>query len=125
MVSSPSAAEERALDGRYTRGDYFENPHRHGEDAEFKASRFLSLLHRNLTASQTRIESYVDVGCGSGDVVRLVSKGMRNQGFDVRQAGDDIDLQAHRHDLRSGFLSTLGAAAPRAMEKKCATHEWR
>ena len=39
-------------------------------------------------------------------------------GFDVRQAGDDIGLQAHGHDLRDIPL-ILGPAVPRAMEKKC------
>jgi hypothetical protein len=45
-------------------------------------------------------------------------------GFDARQAGDNVGLQAHGQDLRNCFFLILGQAAPRAMEKKCATHEW-
>ncbi len=39
-------------------------------------------------------------------------------GFDVRQAGDDVRLQAHGQDLRN-VPPMLAIAPPRAMEKKC------
>jgi SAM-dependent methyltransferase len=104
MRLASTAADGQALDGVYTRGDYFDNPQRHGEDAEFKASQFLTLLGRTVAASGSRLDSYVDVGCGSGDVVRLVAKGLRDAGFAVRvSTGYDISPHVERLVAQDGL----------------------
>jgi SAM-dependent methyltransferase len=75
----------------YSSGEYFQDASRHSGDALFKASEFLALLRRNPEATERRLSSYVDVGCGSGHVVRHVAQGLRESGFDlVRVMGYDV-----------------------------------
>jgi hypothetical protein len=60
----------------YESGEYFSDPRRHSADAAFKAKRFLPVLRRALRTCRTPIESYADVGTGSGDAARIVAKGL-------------------------------------------------
>lgn len=85
-VSNPPQA-----DPLYVSGEYFSDPTRHADDSVFKAATFLALLKRTIDPAQVRVESYVDVGSGSGDAARLVATGMREAGYPlVRARGYDV-----------------------------------
>jgi hypothetical protein len=88
-MTQPSRA--MPADPVYASGEYFSDPARHSGDARFKASTFVALLQRNFSAAQTAVDSYADVGSGSGDAVRLVTTGLRAAGFAVTRAvGYDV-----------------------------------
>lgn len=77
----------------YTSGAYFTDPSRHSEDAEFKANEFLTLFlfQHGWDHLSVRLGSYVDVGCGSGDVVKHVASGLRKAGCQLTSVkGYDI-----------------------------------
>jgi SAM-dependent methyltransferase len=78
----------------YSSGDYFADPTRHGEDAVFKATCCLDLLGRVASEERIRFESYIDVGCGSGDAVQLVASGLRGAGH-MLQSVKGYDVSPH------------------------------
>lgn len=65
----------------YTSGAYFDDPHKHAEDAEFKVRCFLEIFLPLAKQYDWKIDSYVDVGCGSGDVAKLLLKSLRDAGY--------------------------------------------
>lgn len=85
-------------DAIYTSGTYFSDPTRHAGDAMFKASTFVALLRRTLSPADLRLESYVDVGAGSGDAARLVAAGLREAGYALVSARG-YDVSPHVADL--------------------------
>jgi len=88
---TPPTSRLSEADPLYAGGHYFSDPTRHAGDAQFKASTFVTLLQRTLPPSQTVVDSYVDVGSGSGDAARLVTAGLRAAGFTVSRAyGYDV-----------------------------------
>jgi SAM-dependent methyltransferase len=83
------------VDRPYAAGWYFRDPRRHSEDAKFKADSFLRLFLKVAHPADTRVHSYVDVGCGSGDVIKMVASGLRNAGFELaRVKGYDVSPHA-------------------------------
>ncbi|QQS47108.1 MAG: class I SAM-dependent methyltransferase [Acidobacteriota bacterium] len=75
----------------YTGGDYFTDPTRHSEDSAFKVAAFLDLFERVISESRPRVESYADIGCGSGDSVAGIAKGLRSLGFNLKRVrGYDV-----------------------------------
>ncbi|MBK6646464.1 MAG: methyltransferase domain-containing protein [Anaerolineales bacterium] len=70
------------IDPSYSEGDYFADPQRHSEDARFKADNFLKLFLRFAKQTSLSINSFVDVGCGSGDVIRMIADSLKSNGFD-------------------------------------------
>jgi SAM-dependent methyltransferase len=82
------------VDPVYSGGDYFQDCQRHSEDAEFKAHNFLKLFLRTMDAARSRIRSYVDVGCGSGDIVKIVSCGLKDAGFSLTRV-EGYDVSPH------------------------------
>lgn len=67
----------------YSEGSYFQNRHRHIEDAPFKSQCFIKVFTHLARRLQWQLTSYVDVGCGSGEIVRLVSSSLRKEGFNI------------------------------------------
>lgn len=79
------------VDPTYGGGEYFANPQRHVEDAEFKAECFLKLFLPLAQKHGWSVRTYADVGCGSGDVARLVTLGLRKAKFSLDLAkGYDV-----------------------------------
>lgn len=71
----------------YTSGEYFStNMDKHRLDAGYKSNAFLSLFVPTAKKFKWDVTSYADVGCGSGDVARSVSKGMNSAGFELLDA---------------------------------------
>lgn len=67
----------------YRGGEYFTDPRRHSEDSQFKANNFLRLFLQFARQTDLTITSYVDVGCGSGDIVKIVADSLRESGFNL------------------------------------------
>jgi len=66
----------------YKSGQYLENhPDWHEEDAPWKSRQILKILKRNTLSPK----SVLDIGCGSGEILRILSRetGARCLGYDV------------------------------------------
>jgi SAM-dependent methyltransferase len=89
------------VDPLYSTGTYFDNPDRHSEDARFKADHFTRLLRKVIQQNRypSEINSYIDVGCGSGAVVKLVSETLKKDGVDL-QIVKGYDISPHVQHLR-------------------------
>jgi 2-polyprenyl-3-methyl-5-hydroxy-6-metoxy-1,4-benzoquinol methylase len=66
----------------YSKGNYFADDQRHSEDARFKADSFLKVFLRFVKRHTLVVNSFVDVGCGSGDIVKMIADSLRVNGFD-------------------------------------------
>jgi SAM-dependent methyltransferase len=84
----------------YASGTYFTDSSRHSEDAGFKAREFLSLFQRCRSSLSFRLTSYVDVGCGSGDIVDRVAGGLRQWGYPLTSV-KGYDVSPHVTALSS------------------------
>lgn len=72
----------------YTSGDYLkENPGWHEEDSTWKARHIIAFLRENLPMPR----SICDIGCGAGEICRLVSAAFPT----TEMMGYDISPQAH------------------------------
>ena len=75
----------------YSEGVYFENASRHIEDSQYKVDSIKKILIPYLTNNSIELTSYADVGCGSGEIVKLLGKELKLKikslkvlkGFDV------------------------------------------
>jgi SAM-dependent methyltransferase len=90
------------VDPGYSSGDYFEDSGRHSEDAEFKAGNFVSLFLRFAEQNKLTIQSLVDVGCGSGRVVKIIADTLKSKGYDPLEV-KGYDVSPHvRHIENEG-----------------------
>lgn len=87
------------VDPLYSSGDYFRDPGRHAEDAQFKARCFLEVFLPLAREYQWQIRSYVDVGCGSGAVIRCVAHLLYDAGFNLGSI-KGYDVAPHVDQLR-------------------------
>jgi SAM-dependent methyltransferase len=65
----------------YSQGTYFTDPRRHSADALFKAKCFAQLFLPYVKRHHISIRSLIDVGCGSGDFVKEISKIFHGNGL--------------------------------------------
>lgn len=82
----------------YSSGKYFEDPNRHSKDAKFKADNFLNLFLDIARQHELRVTSYIDVGCGSGHIVRIVADSLKARGFDLTKV-KGYDVSPHVKNL--------------------------
>ena len=86
----------------YSEGVYFADPSRHSGDARFKAEGFLRVFLEFARDNDVTVRSLVDVGCGSGDAVKMLADSLRERGFDLAEA-KGYDISPHVRQLeRSG-----------------------
>jgi SAM-dependent methyltransferase len=72
----------------YKDGTYFKNnPNWHQEESPWKANQVMNVIKRN----NLKLSSICDVGCGAGDVLRLLSENLPNS---ISFTGYDISPQA-------------------------------
>ncbi len=69
------------VDPCYAGGDYFVDAQRHSADAAFKANHFLALFLRVVKRERLSVQSLVDVGCGSGDIIKRIADSLKKNGF--------------------------------------------
>lgn len=102
---SPSAS---AIAPTYAGGEYFADTQRHSEDAKFKADNFLKLFLRFATQMKPVVQSFVDVGCGSGDIVKRISDSLRSNGYNATDF-KAYDVSPHvQHIRHDGIKFILG-----------------
>jgi len=108
QASKNTSREGLKIDPRYSTGDYFSDPQRHSGDAEFKSANFLKIFLPFVKRNNLRIGSLVDVGCGTGDVVKKIADSLVSNGFDsVKVTG--YDVSPHVQNIRhSGVEYILG-----------------
>lgn len=68
------------IDSLYSSGKYFNLSGKDNEDAYFKANNFLNIFQIFLSKHNLTIQSYVDVGCGTGDIVIIIGESLRENG---------------------------------------------
>ena len=64
--------KNRVIDPLYSSGKFHEESSKNNNDAKFKSECFTKLLFRILDKYKLKINSYTDVGCGNGQVIKLV-----------------------------------------------------
>ena len=100
QTTAPAAAG-LALDDRYSSGDYVEkNPTFHVERADFKAGHVLKMLAKH----GVRPQSVGDIGCGAGEILRLLSEKLpeaeRLEGYELSPQGYEMCLSRATDRLR-------------------------
>jgi SAM-dependent methyltransferase len=78
----------------YSEGIYFQDPNRHSEDAKFKVASIKKLLFKYLNDNNIQISSYADVGCGSGETIKLLGKELKLN-FEFLQVVKGFDVSPH------------------------------
>jgi SAM-dependent methyltransferase len=78
----------------YATGDYYASLPMPDQDDTFKVNEFLSLFSRVAGKGGLRVESYIDVGCGSGGVAAGISAGLRAAGQPL-QVTKGYDVSPH------------------------------
>ena len=98
---------------KYTSGEYFRDPARYGDDATFKVGELSRLLQRQPSGSLT-IDTFADVGCGSGAAAEMLKGVLSDLGHRISEAyGFDISphvaqLRSERVRLVHGDFCTVG-----------------
>ena len=78
-------------DPNYTRGDYFADPLRHSKYAKSNSNNFLKIFLKFAKHNKLMIRSYIDVGCGSGDTVKIVAESLKENDLAlVKVRGYDV-----------------------------------
>jgi SAM-dependent methyltransferase len=85
---------------RYSKGDYFSDVRRHSEDARFKADNFLKVFLRVVEQNNLTISSFVDVGCGSGDIVKMIADSLNANRSDLIEF-KAYDVSPHVQNIRN------------------------
>src|SRR5712691_8484325 len=94
---------ELLVDPHYSSGCYFQEAARHAVDAPFKATSFIHLLRHVSDRYSLCIQSYADVGCGSGHVTTLVADALSAL-YEPLKVAKGYDVSPHvRHVQRDGI----------------------
>jgi len=91
------------VDPAYSSGTYFAEQNRHSEDTVFKVGDFLNLFLPFARRRQLAIRSYVDVGCGSGEVAKELSASLRANGI-LLQTVKGYDVSPHVRTLKDDLV---------------------
>jgi SAM-dependent methyltransferase len=78
----------------YSEGIYFQDPNRHSEDAKYKVASIKKILFQYLKDNNIQISSYADVGCGSGEIIKLLGKELKLN-FESLQFLKGFDVSPH------------------------------
>ena len=92
--------EGQSVDPIYSSGNYFEDPNKFSRDAQYKADNFLKIFLGFARQYNITIHSCVDVGCGSGDITKIISSSLKKEGFNFDiMKGYDVSphVQTIRH----------------------------
>ena len=83
----------------YTEGVYFQDPNRHSEDAKYKVKAIKKILFKYLDDNSIELSSYADVGCGSGEIIKLLGKELKSNYQSVRVL-KGFDVSPHVEKLK-------------------------
>lgn len=90
----------------YKSGLYFNDIKRHSEDAEYKVAAIWRVLDPILQNEKISISSYADVGCGSGDVIKMMSKLLEDSSFNLKKK-TGFDVSPHVDNIKIRDISFL------------------
>ncbi|NNC50923.1 MAG: methyltransferase domain-containing protein [Flaviramulus sp.] len=82
----------------YSEGIYFKNQSRHAEDSKYKVGAIKKILIKYLNNNNFQLKSYADVGCGSGEIIKLLGKELK-QKFKTLQVLKGFDVSPHVEKL--------------------------
>lgn len=88
----------------YKEGVYFSDITRHNEDSDFKVRAISRLLFPILSANNIPVNSYVDVGCGSGGVIKAMKNQLNGGGFQTRKI-EGFDISPHVAHLKEDGIT--------------------
>ncbi len=86
----------------YSSGTYFTDTSRYSEDTAFKVRDFLGLFLPFASRHKLTVNSYIDVGCGSGEIVKVLHSSLKANGLMLREVkGYDVSphVQALNDDV--------------------------
>ena len=97
----------------YTDGTYLEkNPDLHADESPFKVSQIVRMLEKNRLQPKTIAE----VGCGAGEVLKLLQeqmdRGCRFWGYDVSPQALELCKSRANEKLRSNWPTSVRRKAP-------------
>ncbi len=100
----------------YTSGEYFTDVRKYSADARFKADRFVQIFSRFVKRNALTVNSLVDVGCGSGDIVKLIADSLR--------AGEWRSIQFKAYDVSPHVLEIHNEGIEYIHGDFCLSDEW-
>ncbi|MFV7236110.1 class I SAM-dependent methyltransferase [Flavobacterium sp. ZB4R12] len=83
----------------YSEGIYFQDPNRHQEDTKYKVESIKKLLFKYLKNNNIQLSSYADVGCGSGEIIKLLGKELKLN-FESLQILKGFDVSPHVEKIK-------------------------
>lgn len=83
----------------YKEGVYFSDITRHQEDCEYKVRAISRILIPVLNSKKISVNSYADVGCGSGGVTLAMKNQMENLGYKIGKV-EGYDISPHLSQLK-------------------------
>lgn len=90
----------------YSEGIYFEDPNRHREDTKYKVESIKKLLFKYLNNNNIQLSSYADVGCGSGEIIKLLGKELKLN-FESLQILKGFDVSPHVEKIKDENIEFL------------------
>lgn len=78
----------------YSEEIYFQDTRRHTEDSKYKVESIKKILIKYLINNRVHLKSYADVGCGSGEVIKLLGKDLKLK-FKSLQVIKGFDISPH------------------------------
>lgn len=100
----------------YKEGTYFLDPNRHSEDAAYKVEAIKKVLFRYLKGNSIELSSYADVGCGSGEIIKLLGKDLKLN-FQTLQVLKGFDVSPHVVKLKDDHVDFLYGDFTKSNEK--------
>jgi SAM-dependent methyltransferase len=88
----------------YKEGTYFKDPNRHIEDSKYKARTIKKMLFSFLKKNDIKVSSYADVGCGSGEIVKLLGKELKLN-FPTLKQIIGFDISPHVEKLEDEIVT--------------------
>lgn len=90
----------------YSEGIYFQDPNRHREDTKYKVESIKKLLFKYLNNNNIQLSSYADVGCGSGEIIKLLGKELKLN-FESLQILKGFDVSPHVEKIKDENIEFL------------------
>lgn len=87
----------------YSSGTYFTANSRYSEDTAFKVQDFLRLFLPFVSRHKLTLNSYIDVGCGSGEIVKLLHSSLKENGIQLREV-KGYDVSPHVRALNDDVV---------------------
>ncbi|MBG6109790.1 SAM-dependent methyltransferase [Flavobacterium sp. CG_9.10] len=100
----------------YSEGIYFENPNRHSEDGIYKVKSIKKVLFNYLKTNNIQLSSYADVGCGSGEIIKLLGMELK-MNFQSLKTLKGFDVSPHVKKLNDDNVEFLFQDFTKSTEK--------